>query len=497
MQTDYHIEDLVHQDENLVVYRVTNRDQIPFALIRLRYGEEILEQLDEATFQNAFNQLQDLSHPCLRPVVDGALDPVDGQPWIAARWWDGLLLTDRVRDSDLSAEEFERIKLHGESLVNALGPLAGTVSFNPGSVVICGQGEKTIDTFSIDYHSWFGAFAQGIHPATQSATLQRFTALLTYLKRHSVHVSTPLVIGDPANPTALEQSPASASTIGQATPPLSSSTGSSIPLKMIVLLATLMAAIGFVSWKIFSKDPDEEPSQTKRNIIIAEETPPPAKPVVEAPKVIEQPELKPTPRPTKDESFVEVDPTSPYSLDNKIGKWVTFQTQVSEIDDQGRLVIPDSPIKVVLPVASGPLAQSALRNEVTFLGFLASPTVLRIVDPDDLKLSYFLQEFYTVHDEKQIRSQFLEQGQIIPVRATVIDLTKSSSGKTLYLQFKKEVPQFTASIETKNAEPSLGKDFLETLIGKTIEVKGRAKKDSKGGRLSIVITKKSQIKTID
>lgn len=497
MQTDYHIEDLVYQDENLVVYRVTNRDQVPFALIRLRYEEEILEKLDEATFQNALSQLQELSHPCLRPVVDGALDPVDGHPWIAARWWDGLLLTDRVRDSDLSAEEFERIKLHGESLVNALGPLAGTVSFNPGSVVICGQGEKTIDTFSIDYHSWFGAFAQGIHPATQSATLQRFTALLTHLKRHSVHISTPLVTGTTGNPTSLGQNPAPASTVGQTTPPLASSTAPSIPVKMIALLAMLMAAIGFISWKILSKDPVEDDSQTKRPVIIADDTPPPAKPVAVEPEVVEQPELKPTARPTKDTGFAEVDPTSPYSLDNKVGKWITFRAEASEIDDQGRLVIPHSPIRAVLPVASDHLAQSAIRHGAILRGFLASPTVLRIVDPDDLEPTYVLQEYYTIHDEKQIRSQFLEQGQIIPVRAKVIDLTKSSSGKTLYLQFKKDVPQFTASIEIKNAQPALSKAYLESLIGKTIQVKGRAKKDSKGERLSIVVTKGSQIKIID
>ena len=405
MQTDYHIEDLVHQTGNLVVYRVLNRDQIPFALIRLRYDDELLEKLDEETFQNALSQLEELNHSCLRPVVDGGLDPVDGFPWIAARWWDGILLPDRVRDSDLTPEEFVRIKVHGEALVSALGPLAGTVSFSPDSVVICGQGDKTIDTFSIDYHGWFEAFAQGVHPATQFATLQRFTSLLTYLKRHSVHTPAPLITTAEAPPTLPGQGPSGAP--GQ-TPPLVSSQSSTFPLKVLLVLSTLLVAIGLLSWNIFG----EKPSTPVESIVDTTTQSAESKAIkkIVAPKPKPVPEIPPTDRPANDNGF---------------------------------------------------------------------------------------EKFYTIHDEDQIRTNFPENDRFIPVQATVLAVTKSSSGKTLYLQFKNESPEFAASIEIKTAEQTLNEAYLKSLVGKTIQAKGRPKKDRWGERLSIVITKKSQLKVIE
>ena len=143
------------------------------------------------------------------------------------------------------------------------------------------------------------------------------------------------------------------------------------------------------------------------------------------------------------------------------------------------------------------MVKSALRNKVTLRGFLASPTVLRIVNPDDLIVTYLLQDYYTIDDEPQIRKQFTEAGQVIPVRAVVQEVTKSQSGKTLYLQFKPAPPEFTGQVEKSKAEADLNEAYLKSLIGKMIEVKGRARKSTNGSRLSIVLTKQSQIKVIE
>lgn len=491
MQTDYYIEDMAHQTADLVVYRAVTHEQIPVALIRLNYEPEVLEKLQGEVFQNALAQLQALDHNCLRPVFDGGLDPVDGHPWIAARWWDGVLIPDRVRDSDLTAAEFERIKFHGETLIAALGPLAGTVSFSPNSVVTSGRGEQTIDTFSIDYHTWFAAFARGVHPAAETDPYQRFNALLIYLKRQTEHISAPLATG-----AALPEP-------GPPARQLASSTGSTFPLKILLVLAALLAAIGFLSWKFINKQPPQIAGQAPE-IIVAPDKPTVARPtpvaVVTPPPVAPPkppPEIPPSARPAKREAFAPVDPTSPYSLDGKVGKWITFHSGISGVDENGRLQVADSTIKVVLPPASGTLAQTALRNEVTLWGFLSSPDLLRIVNPDDIEITYFLQEFYTIHDEKQIRETLLEHGQIIPVRALVTELTKSGSGKTLYLQFKEAPPEFAAAIELKKAEASLSETYLRSLVGKTIQVKGRPRKGTTGSRLSLIVTRKSQIKVIE
>ncbi len=86
---------------------------------------------------------------------------------------------------------------------------------------------------------------------------------------------------------------------------------------------------------------------------------------------------------------------------------------------------------------------------------------------------------------------------MIPVRAVVQEVTKSQSGKTLYLQFKPAPPEFTGQVEKSKAEADLNEAYLKSLIGKMIEVKGRARKSTNGSRLSIVLTKQSQIKVIE
>ena len=495
MQTDYHIEDLVHQTENLVVYRVTTRDQVPLALVRLKYDDEVLVKFKGGAFEGALAQLMQLNHNCLRPIVNGGLDPVDGFPWIAARWWEGVVLPDRVRDFDLAEEECLRIQGHAKALIDALGPVAGTVAFTPGSIVICGEGEQIIDTFSIDYHAWFAAFAEGIHPADLVDVQAKYKALTTYLRRQAGLTSTPLVSAVEATPPHFNQSVVLASA------------GNSSSLKILPILVLLLGGIGFFSWKLANRETPaeakpiivESPPETGIPPTVASPHPQPvaSEPLAPEPVVEEVPELEPTARPKHSTGFAIVDPTSPYALDSKIGKWITFEASPGQLDEKGRLIIPDSPIRAVPPAASDPLVRSALRNKVTLRGFLASPTVLRIVNPDDIIVSYLLQEYYTIDDETQIRKKFAAAGQVIPLRAFVHEVTTSSSGKILYLQFKSAPPEFTGRLEKSKAETGLSEAYLRSLIGKTIEIKGWVRKSGNSNRISIVLTNKSQIKVLE
>ena len=486
MQPDYHIEDLVYQTANLVVYRVTTREQTTLALVRLRYDDEILAKLRGGVFEGALAQLMQLDHDCLRSVVNGGLDPVDGYPWIAARWWDGITLTERIRDRDLTEEECLRIQHYSKLLINALGPIAGTVAFTPGSIVTCGEGEQAIDTFSIDYHSWFAAFSQCIHPADLVDLEAKYKALTTYLRRQARLPSTPLL-------TSLEAPPLQP---GQ-TVALPSATSSS-SLKVLLILILMLGMIGYFGWQLACHEPaaKKNPITLETNMPSSEK--PPTIPVTPVKIVTEEvQELKITARPKSTAGFTNVDPTSPYSLDNNIGKWITFETTPKIVDEKERLIIPNSKIRAFAPAASSDLVKSALRNKVTLRGFLASPTVLRIINPDDIIVTYLLQEYYIIDDEPQIREQFTETGQIIPVRAVVQEVTKSQSGKTLYLQFKKVPPEFTGRVEKSKAEVGLTESYLKSLIGKMIEVRGRARKSANSSRLSIVLTNQSQIRIIE
>jgi hypothetical protein len=377
MQPDYHIEDLVHQTGNLVVYRVTTRDQIPLALVRLRYDDETLTKLKDGVFESALAQLMQLNHDCLRSVVNGGLDPIDGYPWVAARWWDGVVLTDRVRHHDLTEDELLRIQGYSKSLINALGPIAGTVAFTPASIVTCGEGGQTIDTFSIDYHSWFSAFAHGIHPADLVDIHAKYKALTTYLRRQAGLASTSLLTSLEALPSQLEQSIA-----------LPSASKPSL-LKTLLILILILSAVGYLCWKLSDREPSTEESpntlESAPKINMTSIRNPLTHSIASIkPAKKEVPQLKITARPKNSAGFARIDPRSPYSLDNKIGQWITFEATPKKTDEKGRLIILDSAIRAVAPAASDILVKSALRNKVTLQGFLASPAVLRLVNPDDL-----------------------------------------------------------------------------------------------------------------
>lgn len=361
MQPDYHIEDLVYQTGNLVVYRVTTRDQIPLALVRLRYDDETLTKLKDGVFESALAQLMQLNHDCLRSVVNGGLDPVDGYPWVAARWWDGVVLTDRVRNHDLTEEELLRIQAYSKSLINSLGPIAGTVAFTPASIVTCGEGEQTIDTFSIDYHSWFSAFAHGVHPADLVDIHAKYKALTTYLTRQAGLASTSSLTSLEALPSQLEQSIA----LPSASKPS--------PLKILLLVILILSAVGYFGWKLGDREPPTEESPNILESAPKINTTSIRNPLTHSiasikPAKKEVPQLKITARPRNSAGFARIDPTSPYSLDNKIGQWVTFKATPKKTDEKGRLIIPDSAIRAVAPSASASasdkLVKSALLNSL-------------------------------------------------------------------------------------------------------------------------------------
>jgi|TARA_B110000003_G_scaffold134305_1_gene136288 hypothetical protein len=357
MQPDYHIEDLVYQTGNLVVYRVTTRDQIPLALVRLRYDDETLTKLKDGVFESALAQLMQLNHDCLRSVVNGGLDPVDGYPWVAARWWDGVVLTDRVRNHDLTEEELLRIQAYSKSLINSLGPIAGTVAFTPASIVTCGEGEQTIDTFSIDYHSWFSAFAHGVHPADLVDIHAKYKALTTYLTRQAGLASTSSLTSLEALPSQLEQSIA----LPSASKPS--------PLKILLLVILILSAVGYFGWKLGDREPPTEESPNTLESAPKINTTSIRNPLTHSiasikPAKKEVPQLKITTRPRNSAGFARIDPTSPYSLDNKIGQWVTFKATPKKTDEKGRLIIPDSAIRAVAPSASDKLVKSALLNSL-------------------------------------------------------------------------------------------------------------------------------------
>ncbi len=503
MASDFQIEDLISQNEHYVVYRAQTHEGVPLALIRLNYEEETLKLLKEDRFDRALKGLQSLNHNCLRPILHGGLDPVDSFPWIAVRWWEGSVLSDRLANGPLlTLEEFERIKRHGSALVESLGPLASTISFTPSSVVSCGSdSSQVVDTFSVDYHAWFHAFAQDIHPASLSPSSQKLNHLLELLKDHTANSPPRLITTAPA--------PAAHSAPPNPLSPLPSAQGQPFPFKKLLFSALLISSLGGIFWS-FSKKRPQPPSTAPTQVQTETQatlSPPLLSPVRNsssnqktqkpAPSALRSPESEPSlnhkllpERPKLDFRFVKIKAGDFETLQKNTGKWVQISGEISPSDQPQELVFKASTLRGSLPHGAEELITNALGNAISVQGFLESSTLLHIPDKSDLQITYSPKELYTVSDEAQLRKL---KGSRISLRAEAVDFTTSSSKATLYLLLHHRSPQFAIGFQKSKLDKSLDENFIRSLIGKKITFEGPLRLDARGARLSIVVTKKSQI----
>jgi hypothetical protein len=183
MRSDYHLQDLVFQDSDRVVYRAHGKDGSAHAIVRLKLPPETLPVLAEGCFDRALQELTALEHLCLRPVVDGGLDPVDGYPWVAVRWWPGPHLNDRIDAAPLSDTGIDLLEENANSLIEYLGVRAGAISFDPSEIVNTEslQG-KPVETFVINYWTWFNDRAESRSPGTGKSAPRALRKLVKSLR---------------------------------------------------------------------------------------------------------------------------------------------------------------------------------------------------------------------------------------------------------------------------------------------------------------------------
>ena len=96
-----------------------------------------------------------------------------------------------------------------------------------------------------------------------------------------------------------------------------------------------------------------------------------------------------------------------------------------------------------------------------------------------------------MEDEQQLRSM---GGQKVRVAGKVLEFKTSNTGKTYYLLLNDTKPEFTFSIRAGFANTDeLNREYLESLVGKTVKVSGQLKIDKIGDRLSIDFKYRSQL----
>jgi len=162
---DYAIEEMLLQSPNQVVYKARGRNGFRYTISRFIFTKSILANLKDTCFDVALKELKRLNHGCLRPVIDGGLDEIDGMPWVARVWWDGEYLDDRMNSGVLTPLDIQRLADHGQALIDALGDRASAISFRARDVILTnGQGGHPVETFNIDVQNWFLDWAMGVPP---------------------------------------------------------------------------------------------------------------------------------------------------------------------------------------------------------------------------------------------------------------------------------------------------------------------------------------------
>jgi len=162
---DYAIEEMLLQSPNQVVYKARGRNGFRYTISRFIFTKSILANLKDTCFDVALKELKRLNHGCLRPVIDGGLDEIDGMPWVARVWWDGEYLDDRMNSGVLTPPDIQRLADHGQALIDALGDRASAISFRARYVILTnGQGGHPVETFNIDVQNWFLDWAMGVPP---------------------------------------------------------------------------------------------------------------------------------------------------------------------------------------------------------------------------------------------------------------------------------------------------------------------------------------------
>lgn len=164
----FEIEDIVAQDEQGVVFRARMSPSGDFVAIRrfFPFGKdgEGLEKEEGIAFGIAASRLATLNHPALRSVIEGAVDPIDGMPYLVCEWVEGKTLPDVLDSEKLEPPtviDVMRLALEVSLVLSSvLGEEALWIETNPESIIMGDSESSRGFTFWISPFTWLGSDAQ-------------------------------------------------------------------------------------------------------------------------------------------------------------------------------------------------------------------------------------------------------------------------------------------------------------------------------------------------
>ena len=170
MPSDYHIEDLVFQNDQLVVYRVRTVDGSILSLIRLCYEDGIIARLKSGRFDKALQELKSHTHYSPHPVITGGLDPVDSYPWLLISWQESESLQEPDSISTFSEDYHEWFRSAASDLSLSVTPSTPTLSPLPTQSSFPSKSLLLISTLiiGISGSAWF--LSQKKDPVSETAS---------------------------------------------------------------------------------------------------------------------------------------------------------------------------------------------------------------------------------------------------------------------------------------------------------------------------------------
>lgn len=169
----FKIEDLVDQDATGVIFRAFDSETGQTVALRRFFPHGLdgggLSQDEQVAYAIALDRLIGINHPALRSVVCGGCDPVDGMPYIATEWIDGVPLAILLENAALTAGE--AADLLGKALEvcqlfsEVLAEEAVWMETDLRSIVVGTVGSGRGATFWISPFTWLGASRErGLDP---------------------------------------------------------------------------------------------------------------------------------------------------------------------------------------------------------------------------------------------------------------------------------------------------------------------------------------------
>ncbi len=152
------------QDASGVVFRALDTETgLPVAVRRFfPFGVNGggLSEDEQADYDIAVERLSGISHPAMRSIITGGCDPVDGMPFIATEWVEGVALQAFLERGPLTPAEATHLLTLAmevcEQISQVLGEEAMWVETNVHTIIVGAEDEARGITFWISPLKWLG-----------------------------------------------------------------------------------------------------------------------------------------------------------------------------------------------------------------------------------------------------------------------------------------------------------------------------------------------------